>query len=142
MIKDTRILVARHIEDDGSFWALPGDWMKPGETLTETAVRELREETSLELEVLGLLYADDVFSEDDMTRGLQLIYSADIVGEEIHPNPEGKYLGVEYVELERLTEGNFKPYLVVKDFRDYSILLSSLQRTIENKGQEIFLKYG
>ncbi|MCW3988801.1 MAG: NUDIX domain-containing protein [Candidatus Bathyarchaeota archaeon] len=115
LIKDTRILVVRHNENDEPFWALPGGWTKPGEELTETVVRALREETGFEIEVLGLLHADEAIYEDRTTHCLQLIYSANIVGEAVHPNPEGKFVRAEYVELERLTEDNFMSYIIATE---------------------------
>jgi ADP-ribose pyrophosphatase YjhB (NUDIX family) len=40
---------------DNGNWALPGGGMDPGETLSETAVREVEEETGIRCEVTGLV---------------------------------------------------------------------------------------
>ncbi len=52
-----RILL--HRRTDGGQWAIPGGAMNLGESLEETARREVREETGLELGALALV---DVFS--------------------------------------------------------------------------------
>jgi ADP-ribose pyrophosphatase YjhB (NUDIX family) len=53
LIRDSqqRILLARHV--DGR-WTLPGGWIDPGETPAQAARREVREEVSVEIELLRI----------------------------------------------------------------------------------------
>ncbi|MET9252695.1 NUDIX domain-containing protein [Streptomyces sp. NPDC003717] len=64
---DGRVLLQRRV--DNGKWALPGGRMEIGETLPGCAVRETREETGLDVEVLGLVgtYTNPghVFAYDD-----------------------------------------------------------------------------
>jgi ADP-ribose pyrophosphatase YjhB (NUDIX family) len=48
-----RMLLTRRT--DNGRWCLPGGRMDPGESLAETCVREVREETGLEVEVVRLI---------------------------------------------------------------------------------------
>jgi 8-oxo-dGTP pyrophosphatase MutT (NUDIX family) len=48
-----RVLLTRRT--DNGRWCLPGGRMDPGENLAETCVREVREETGLEVEVVRLI---------------------------------------------------------------------------------------
>lgn len=48
-----RILMIRRTDND--LYSIPGGQLELGETLTETAVREVREETGIECEVTGLI---------------------------------------------------------------------------------------
>jgi ADP-ribose pyrophosphatase YjhB (NUDIX family) len=62
-----RILL--HRRQDNDMWALPGGKMELGESLAGCAVREVKEETGLDVEVVGLVgtYTDPkhVFEYDD-----------------------------------------------------------------------------
>lgn len=48
-----RILLARRTDND--LWTIPGGAMDPGESIAETAVREVKEETGLDVEVVSLV---------------------------------------------------------------------------------------
>ena len=50
---DGRILLIRRA--DNGLWALPGGGMEPGETVLGCAVREVREETGIDVDVTGLV---------------------------------------------------------------------------------------
>ncbi|MFI7311177.1 NUDIX domain-containing protein [Streptomyces hygroscopicus] len=62
-----RILLQRR--HDNNMWALPGGVMEIGESLPECAVRETREETRIEVEIVGIVgtYTNPghVFAYDD-----------------------------------------------------------------------------
>jgi ADP-ribose pyrophosphatase YjhB (NUDIX family) len=48
-----RIVLIRRRDND--LWALPGGGMELGESIVDTAVREVKEETGLDVEVTGLI---------------------------------------------------------------------------------------
>lgn len=62
-------LILLHRRTDNNQWALPGGTMEIGESITECARREVREETGLDVELLGIvgIYSDPhhVFAYDD-----------------------------------------------------------------------------
>ena len=61
VIKDNKLLL--NLRSDTGTWGIPGGAMELGETLEQTAARELREETNLEAESFKLL---GVFSGEDL----------------------------------------------------------------------------
>lgn len=48
-----RVLLIHKVDND--LWALPGGGHDPGERITDTAVRETKEETGIDIEVTGLV---------------------------------------------------------------------------------------
>jgi ADP-ribose pyrophosphatase YjhB (NUDIX family) len=51
--EEGRLLLAKRT--DNTLWTIPGGTMKPGETIATTAVREVKEETGLDVEVVSLV---------------------------------------------------------------------------------------
>jgi len=65
-VKDDRVLLIRRAKPPRvGGWSLPGGRQRLGETVRETARRELREETGVEAEVTALLDVVDSITRDD-----------------------------------------------------------------------------
>ena len=76
------VLVRRGIEPRAGYWALPSGFAEYGETIEETAIRECREETGLEIELDDLL---GVYSVNSNFYGhlILVLYSGHVVGGEL-----------------------------------------------------------
>lgn len=59
VIEDGRILLLDQDTDTGRSWSLPGGKVEEGEPLADALVREMREETGVDVEVGRLLYVCD-----------------------------------------------------------------------------------
>jgi ADP-ribose pyrophosphatase YjhB (NUDIX family) len=85
------ILLIRRSDNDN--WALPGGAMEVGESLTEAAVRETREETGIEVEITGLvgIYTDPrhvIVYGDEVRQECAVVFSGRPVGGEPRPSDE------------------------------------------------------
>jgi 8-oxo-dGTP diphosphatase len=61
LLEDERILIVCNHWPEGEVWALPGGFSPPGELLSETVRRELREEAGLTVEIGSLAYVVENF---------------------------------------------------------------------------------
>jgi len=69
IVADGRVLlVRRDTSPRAGHWSLPGGAQELGETFAEACVREVREETGLVVEVLGLVDVVDSITRDDAGR--------------------------------------------------------------------------
>jgi ADP-ribose pyrophosphatase YjhB (NUDIX family) len=79
-----RILMQRRA--DSGNWALPGGGMEMTESLTDSVIREVKEETGYEVEVTGLVgtYTDPrhiiAYSDGEVRRQFNICYTARIIG--------------------------------------------------------------
>jgi 8-oxo-dGTP diphosphatase len=83
-------------------WSLPGGAQELGETVFETAVREAREETGLDIEVIGLVDVVDSIRRDD-DGGIQYHYTlVDVVARATGGTlrPGGDAMGARWVALD------------------------------------------
>ncbi|GAA3994768.1 NUDIX domain-containing protein [Allokutzneria multivorans] len=101
-----RILMIRRTDNDK--YGLPGGGQEPGETLTQTAVRETEEETGIHVEVTGLigLYSDPThviaYDDGEVRQEFSICFRARPVGGDLRTSSESKE--VHWVQLERLDE--------------------------------------
>ena len=101
-----RILL--HRRSDNDMWALPGGVMELGESLADCAVREVREETGLEVEVVGVvgIYSDPkhVFAYDDgeVRQEFSICFECRLLNGELAISDESKE--VRFVERTAIAE--------------------------------------
>jgi 8-oxo-dGTP diphosphatase len=77
VIHDGRLLAIRRRRGDERFCTLPGGGIDPGETGFQAAIREVSEETSLDVSVVRLIY-----TETTERFGEQLYYLCRLIGDE------------------------------------------------------------
>lgn len=87
---DGKVLLARRSHEPGmGRWTFPSGYVDTGEKVEEAAVRETKEETSVDVCIDGLM---GVYSEKGNPVVL-IVYVGTIIGGEPHPGPEATEVG-------------------------------------------------
>ena len=93
---------------DSGNWSMPGGVMEIGETLAQTAVREVREETGLDVEITGLLgiYTDPqhiiAYSDGEIRQEFVIAFIARAIGGALAVSNES--MQVRFIDLNELDD--------------------------------------
>jgi ADP-ribose pyrophosphatase YjhB (NUDIX family) len=103
-----RILL--HKRTDNKYWSIPGGSMEPGESIGETAVREVREETGIEATVEKILgvYSNprhvSVYDDGEVRQQFSVCFLCRAVGGELQTSKESSEVRfVDLAEIEALS---------------------------------------
>lgn len=94
---DGRLLLAKRIDND--LWTIPGGTMEPGETIAETAVREVKEETGIDVEVVSLvgIYSNPQhvveYSDGEVRQQFSVCFSCRRIGGDLATSGETSEVG-------------------------------------------------
>jgi ADP-ribose pyrophosphatase YjhB (NUDIX family) len=94
IVVDDQGRILMHRRSDNSRWALPGGVMDIGESIGDTVVREVREETGLEVvpEYIVGVYSDPghvfAYSDGEVRQQFSICFACHLVGGEIQVSDE------------------------------------------------------
>jgi ADP-ribose pyrophosphatase YjhB (NUDIX family) len=89
-VVDERVVLVRRATKPGrGLWSYPGGYLEMGETLEEGAIRETREETGLDVKIMGLL---GVYSRPG-GRSVAIMFEGKAEGEDWRAGPEVMEVG-------------------------------------------------
>jgi 8-oxo-dGTP diphosphatase len=106
-----RVLLALWNEKPERLWTLPGGGVDLDETASEAAVREVREETGYEIELLRLLGVDSLVVREDRADGgrrplksVRVVYEGRVVAGELANEVDGTTDEARWVPLSQVPD--------------------------------------
>lgn len=87
LIENDEILLVQQKVSDKRNWSLPGGRLERGETLQQGLIREMKEETGLDVELVRMLYVCDVAASDHTVLHITFLLKR-IGGEVVLPTNE------------------------------------------------------
>lgn len=107
VIEDDRILLLNQDADAGRSWSLPGGKLEDGETLAGALIREMREETGLDVEPGRLLYVCDNLPAQVVHMTFEARRTGGTVGDITAGADTTPIRGLEFVKLSELPSLGF-----------------------------------
>src|SRR5262249_48974838 len=106
---DEKILLVRHRKGNRQYWVLPGGRLEYGESFNECAVREIKEETGLDVEVDKFLFLSEAIAPDRTRHIVNVYLKAKVTGGTMKVGNEPVLAGVDFVPLKDLEKMTLFP---------------------------------
>ncbi len=106
---DKKILLVRHRKGNRQYWVLPGGRLEYGETFAECAVREIKEETGLDVEVVRFLFLSEAIAPDRSRHIVNVYLKAKAIGGVMKVGNEPVLAGVDYIPIDELEQVTLFP---------------------------------
>ena len=105
LIEENQILLVRQKLSEKRSWSLPGGRLERGETISEGMIREMKEETGLDVEIIRMLYLCDVETSANTVLHISFLLKRSggkiqLPNNEFDENPIGDVRFVPVTELE------------------------------------------
>jgi ADP-ribose pyrophosphatase YjhB (NUDIX family) len=125
------------VSNDGSYWYLPGGHQVPGESLAETVVREVYEETGFTVKCEDILTCSEFVDTELNTHKVELFFKATIV----HSPKQAHWKDVDhsvtkagFFSLSAMQEMDVRPAYVLKgEWREEHPSLRARYQGIESR---------
>ena len=107
--KDHKVLLVQHSKNDKKYWLLPGGGLEYGETIEQCAIRELKEETNLDVEPGEFIFMNESIPKEKYRHVVNLYYSGKVVGGSLMLGEDQVLEDVRFVDISKIPDLLFYP---------------------------------
>lgn len=100
------ILLVQHRKSNRYYWVLPGGRIEYGENFASCAVRELKEETNLDIKFKDVVFLSEAIAPDKSRHIINIYATAEVIGGDLKVGAEDMLADVAYkpiLELDQIT---------------------------------------
>jgi len=118
------VLIRRKNDPFKNYWALPGGFVEWGETVENACMREAKEETSLDIEILDLIGVFSDPNRDPRGHVVSIAFLCIVKSGSLVASSDAKYAA--WVDIEEILKGQVK-----LAFDHYDIILKGIKKAKE-----------
>lgn len=107
--KDDALLMVRHRKGDKAYWMLPGGGLDYGESFEQCAIREIKEETGLDITIERMLYLSESICPQGTRHVINIYLLGRIEGGSIALPQEDVIDAVEFIPVSSLGDVTIYP---------------------------------
>lgn len=109
VLRGDALLLVKHVKAGEAYWMLPGGGVRFGETLRQALIRELREETGLDIEAGKLVLVNDSIPPDKRRHMVNLYFTAKICGGDLRLGSDPRVAEVAFMPVDKLPSVTLLP---------------------------------
>ena len=109
VIENDKILLVKHRKSNRQYWVLPGGRLEFGETFIDCGVRELKEETGLDIAIEDFLFLSEAIAPDRTRHIVNIYLKGKVIGGTMQLGDEPVLAGVDFIPLAELNKITLYP---------------------------------